>query len=88
MVNPYIDTQLAKNKKIRLFDAWVNPMDLIWHQDKSDRKITVLSGDGWLLQMDNELPIKLIQNKSYNIPKKTYHRVLKGHTNLKLLIKE
>ena len=39
----------------REFNFDVEDKELIWHRDKLDRKIKVVSGVNWKLQMDNEL---------------------------------
>ena len=82
-MNPYID-----NDDIRTFSKSVDEMELIWHRDREDRKITVLEGRDWKLQMDNELPVSLEVGKTYFIPKLFFHRVLKGTTDLKIRIEE
>jgi len=47
-LNPY------ENKgNIRTFSKDVDPMELVWHQDKEDRHIEVIDGEGWSIQMDN-----------------------------------
>jgi quercetin dioxygenase-like cupin family protein len=48
----------------------------------------VLEGNGWQLQMDNQLPIKMIAGESYYIPKMVYHRIIKGKNTLLIQIKE
>ena len=55
---------------------------------KSVDKITIIEGNNWQLQMDNELPVSLEVGKTYFIPKLFYHRVLKGTTDLKIRIEE
>ena len=82
-MNPYID-----NEDIRTFSESVDEMELIWHRDKEDRKVTIIEGTDWKLQMDNELPVSLEVGKTYLIPKMFYHRVLKGTTDLKIRIEE
>ena len=59
-----------------------------WHRDREDRDVTVLEGSGWQLQMDNRLPVYLTPGKTYHIPRNTYHRVIKGNTDLLVEIKE
>ena len=59
-MNPY------ENKgNIRTFSKDVDPMELVWHQDKEDRHIEVLDGKGWSIQMDNQLPLVLSKGGSY-----------------------
>jgi hypothetical protein len=85
--NPYSDNQ-SDNGFIRVFDEFVDPMELIWHRDKKDRSVHVLEGKGWLLQYDDALPIILEKNKVYFIKAETYHRIIKGTGNLTLKIVE
>ena len=73
---------------IREFSKDVDSGDLVWHRDRKDRPVTVLEGAGWCLQMDNRLPKPLVPGKTYYIPMNTYHRVIKGETNLVVEIKE
>jgi len=79
---PFVQTRLSENRALRTFTKDVEEMDLVWHMDKEDRLITVLESDCWMLQLDNELPIILEVDKRYYIPKMTYHRVIKGFSDL------
>ena len=87
MVNPYLD-KYVDNKIVRYFSEDVDDKELIWHRDKKTRDVEVISGNGWQLQMDNELPEDLKKGKIYRIPKMEYHRVIKGTSQLVLKIKE
>ena len=80
---PYIQTD-----DVRTFDSSVNDDDLVWHRDKYFREITVLEGNDWKLQLDNELPVILEEGKKYNIPAMEFHRVIKGTGNLTIKIWE
>ena len=81
MNNPYTDTS-----NIRTFSKDVDEMDLIWHRDDEDREITILEGNGWQFQRDNELPLELKVEDSIFIPRHQVHRVIKGETDLKIKI--
>lgn len=85
-IQPYINTEVTSNVITREFSQDVDPMSLIWHQDAEDRTITVLEGNGWQIQKDNELPLALQEGDSIFIPLGQIHRVIKGHTNLKIQI--
>lgn len=85
---PYLDDFQKNGKIIRTFDNNVNDDELVWHRDKRDRKVIVICGDGWLIQMDNELPIPLLMGQTYDIKKEVYHRIWKGKNVLKLEIEE
>ena len=81
-MNPYTD-----KSNIRTFSKDVDEMDLIWHRDDEDREITILEGNGWQFQRDNELPLVLKEEDRIFIPKHQVHRVIKGTTDLKIKIK-
>jgi quercetin dioxygenase-like cupin family protein len=86
MTNPYINTPITQTSVIREFSSEVDPMELVWHQDKEDRTIKILEGEGWQLQRDNELPLALQKGDIIFIPMGQIHRVIKGNTNLKIQI--
>ena len=82
-------TQVTFDGKIlRTFSSEVNEDEMKWHYDLKDRKIQIIKGDNWELQMDKELPEKLTPLKEYFIPKGVYHRVIKGQGDLVVLIEE
>lgn len=76
-MNPYIDNGTA-----RVFDSNVEPDQLVWHRDEEDRTITVLEGDGWQFQFDNQLPFDINVGDVFTIPAMVYHRILKGQNQL------
>ena len=87
MMNPY--TQKRQGSIIlREFSADVDSDELVWHRDKKDRYITVKESGNWQLQMDDELPIGLVEGEVYFIPKNYYHRVIKGSSKLVVEINE
>jgi len=73
---------------IREFDVNIPTDELVWHRDRSDRIVEVISGRGWKFQMDNHLPIELKEGMKLEIPKETFHRIGKGSTKLVIKIKE
>ena len=87
MKYPFIE-QKKGDKILRSFSSSVSSAELVWHRDKKDRTVKIVEGTGWKLQLENQLPIKLCQNETYHIPKNTYHRVIKGKTELVVEIKE
>lgn len=88
MENPYSDIKLNNCEFYRNFDYRISPDELVWHRDHCNRKIEVVEGQQWYLQMDNELPVLLEPRKEYHIPKNSYHRIIKGSGNLVLKITE
>lgn len=79
---PFTEKQLSKKIFLREFKRDVVSDELVWHMDREDRYVKVVSGKGWELQLDNQLPLLLKENTIYFIPKYTYHRVIKGDTDL------
>lgn len=84
---PY--SQLGKTNSIfiRSFNPQNNEM-FIWHKDKKDRIIKVISSDNWSLQMDNSIPVILIEGFNYLIRKNTWHRIIAGNNILRIEITE
>ena len=80
-MKPYSD-----QNNIREFSSNVDELDLVWHQDKEDRLIEILEGEGWKFQKDNELPLELKKGDRIFIAEGEIHRVIKGTTNLKIKI--
>lgn len=86
---PYIDEKISERVWIRSFDHVVVQSDeFVWHRDKQDRVVTVLEGEGWQFQFDNEIPIQLNSGDVIKVPKQIYHRIIVGSTPLKLKIEE
>jgi len=83
---PFIEEQLSENVKLRLFSEQVDSSELKWHYDNEDRIVIPQHNTDWYLQMDNELPVRLIEGNQYFIPKDVYHRVIKGSGDLKVRI--
>ena len=77
-----------KNASLRVFDAEIEEEDLVWHRDKTKRKVEVLESGNWKLQLDNNNPIVLERGMTYTIPKMVYHRIIKGKDDLVLRIQD
>jgi quercetin dioxygenase-like cupin family protein len=83
LVRPYQD-----DDSVRTFDSSVNSSELVWHRDREDRIVKVLEGKDWYFQFDDQLPFELKYGDQFFIEKMTYHRLIKGSTNLKVLIEK
>ena len=81
-LHPFVEQKLSDNRRLRTFPETIWEDDLVWHRDKHDRTIKIISSDGWQLQMDNELPKDLTMGDIHFIPKEVYHRVIKGVNDL------
>ena len=59
--------------------------ELNWHMDEEDRDVFVVEGDGWYLQIENELPQLMQKESIFKIPKETWHRII-NKNGTKLII--
>jgi len=67
---------------VRTFSKDIDSNELEWHRDKEDRIIIPISENDWTIQYDGELPLRLSINEEFFIPKNSFHRVIKGSTDL------
>jgi len=86
-MHPYKEV-IESNVIVRTFSEDVESEELVWHRDKNDRVVEVIQSNGWKFQMDNELPKTLESGNVVEIPKETFHRVIKGEGDLIIKIKE
>jgi hypothetical protein len=84
----YTQERIDNNSFTRYFSKDVEDSELIWHRDKKDRRVKVLEGTGWKIQLDNSLPKELLQGTEIQIPKMVFHRLWKGTDNLVVEIEE
>jgi len=86
-MKPYKDIEINNKYIIREFDENIDPIELLWHRDNEDRIVEVLeAGEGWQIQLDNDLPWDLKPNMSICILRHEWHRVWKGEGKLVLKI--
>lgn len=86
MTKPYKDIETGLDYVIREFDENIDPIELLWHRDDEQRLVEVLEcGQGWKMQMDDQLPTSLEPGVSIFILRHQWHRVIKGEG--KLLVK-
>ena len=85
---PFRQNKINSNLLLREFSSDTSSEDLIWHRDVRNRTVVVIESAGWMLQMDNSLPIPLLEGSSYNISAGEWHRVIKGTGKLVIAVKE
>ena len=85
-MNVYNEVKLG-NYIYRTFEPDSLEDDLVWHRDKSDRKVLIISGAGWMFQFDNELPVKLNEGETIIIKADVYHRLIKQKNSTHLIIR-
>jgi quercetin dioxygenase-like cupin family protein len=61
----------------RIFDRYIPNEELIWHRDREDRTVRVVEAEGWYLQMDDSLPLRLVPGRVYEIPRESWHRIIR-----------
>ena len=86
-MSPYQDADIA-GRILRTFSIDVESDEMKWHRDARDRRVTVISGIGWLLQIEDGLPVEMAVGRSFFISKDSWHRIHKGKTDLVVLIDE
>lgn len=79
---PFEEEKIGQNTFIRHFSKDVDSEELQWHRDRENRIVEPLNENDWYFQLDNELPIKI--DKKIEIPKETFHRAIKGTTDLNI----
>jgi len=85
-MHPYTNLETTDKYIIREFGQDIDPIELVWHQDKEDRLVEVLEGEGWKFQRDNNVPVDMKIGDRIFIPEGEIHRIIKGTTNLKIKI--
>lgn len=85
---PYCDQIIHDRKRVRTFSCKVAPSELVWHKDHHNRTVSVLEGQDWRFQFDNQLPFDLEPGSVLQIPAGVYHRLIAGSTNLIIEIVE
>lgn len=84
-MNPYSENITSDESIVeRLFEESCTQEELLWHRDPEDRIVESIGNTDWMIQLDNQLPISLIP--PVRIPKETWHRLIKGTGNLKILV--
>ena len=84
MTLPFQETKISDNTFIREFSQDTDSGEFMWHRDFEDRIIESIDETDWMVQLDDELPMK-IEGKIL-IPMGVYHRVIKGTGTLRLKI--
>jgi hypothetical protein len=87
-MTPYTDIEVTDKYIIREFNENIDPIELLWHRDLNSRKITILEGEGWKFQKEDELPLDLKKGDIIFISAKEWHRIFIGNTTLKIKIEE
>lgn len=79
---PFTEKKISHNVFIRTFSADLDTGELHWHRDHEDRIVIPIDETDWMVQLDNQLPIRL--EGEIFIPKGVYHRLIKGKNDLQI----
>lgn len=85
---PFTEYVISPEKVIRIFSKTIDENELVWHRDVQDRELAIIEGKDWMLQLENCLPIQLKETDKYKIEGMTYHRLIRGTTDLVVEILE
>jgi hypothetical protein len=85
---PFEEISLKDGVFLRTFKEDIHSDEMVWHRDREDRKVAILESNGWQIQMDNGLPTEMKPEGFFFIPKNTWHRVIKGKGDLKIIIEK
>ncbi len=83
---PFQETKLEDNTFIREFVQDTDSGEFMWHRDREDRIIEPINETDWLIQLDDELPKKIVGE--IFIPMGVYHRLIKGTGDLKIRLQK
>lgn len=84
---PYSEVRFD-NIIIRKFSKLESSEELKWHRDSSDRRVCVVSGEGWMFQYDDSIPFLIKPGNSFLVMANSWHRLIMGVTDLVLQIEE
>lgn len=87
-MRPYREKRFSGNRILREFSENVPVDDLEWHMDRKNRRVTVVEGTDWKLQLESGLPFTIQPGGTYFIPKESWHRLLRGSGKLRIIIVE
>ena len=83
---PFEQKDVSNEIKIRTFSSDTDIGEFTWHRDREDRVVELIEGENWYVQLDNELPKKIVGE--IFIPMGAYHRLIKGTGNLKIKLQK
>lgn len=81
VVNPYSE-EVQDDVIHRVFKEDVDNEELVWHRDRKDRRVEIVESNKWFFQYEDQLPIEMKKGDVLNIPKESYHRIIKGNNDL------
>lgn len=83
---PYTEKKIGEKSFLREFSVELDADELSWHRDDEDREVEIISGKNWQFQYDDCLPVTVEPGDRVFVERHEWHRIIKGDTNLKLII--
>lgn len=77
---PFVETDLGDNVYLREFSQDTDSGEFMWHRDREDRIVEAVGETDWMVQLDDELPVRF--DDKVMIPMGVYHRLIKGTGDL------
>ena len=81
---PFVETDLGRNVYLREFSQGTDSGEFMWHRDREDRIVEAVGETDWMVQLDDELPVRL--DGKVMIPMGVYHRLIKGTGDLTIKV--
>ena len=81
---PFLETDLGSDVYLREFSQDTDSGEFVWHRDREDRIVEAVGDTDWMVQLDDELPVRL--DCRVFIPMGVYHRLIKGTGDLKIMV--
>ena len=81
---PFMETDLGSDVYLREFSQDTDSGEFVWHRDREDRIVEAVGDTDWMVQLDDELPVRL--DGRVFIPMGVYHRLIKGTGDLKIMV--
>ena len=81
---PFVETDLGDSVYLREFSQDTDSGEFMWHRDREDRIVEAVGETDWMVQLDDELPVRL--NGEVMIPMGVYHRLIKGTGDLTIKV--
>lgn len=83
---PFQVMEYSPHFEIRKFDSVLTEEETKWHRDAEDRLVRKVEGEGWFIQLENQLPQPFRLGQSFFIPAGTWHRVIKAPNATELIV--
>ena len=74
---PFEVLDYSETEELRRFDSKLQDEETQWHRDAEDRWVEAELCAGWLIQLEDQMPVPMVPGKCYFIPAESWHRAIK-----------